>query len=106
MITGAIYIGRDNSLDFHLTEDGEVVDLAPVSRMTLDLRGRGLPPVALDSAQDPQAFDWQSDATRLKLKLGAHVNQPGEYLGRLTVFSLDHPNGLVWTEALPVPVRA
>lgn len=106
MITGAIYVGRDNSLDFHLTEDGAVVDLSPITRMTLALRGRGLPPVALDSDQHPQAFDWQGDATRLKLKLGAYVDAPGEYLGRLTVFSLDHPNGLVWTEALPVPVRA
>lgn len=96
-----VFRERDNDIRLLLTEKGQPVpDLTPIMRITLEVGG-----VLLDSNQHAGVFNWHTDPTMLVLKLGAANIPEGEYMASLVVYALDHPNGLVWTEHLPITVR-
>lgn len=101
-----IYSGRDNTIDLVLTADKVPVDLAAVTRVTVAVGA-----TTVDSALNPSAFQWPvsrtlngKPVTAMLLKFGAVGLTAGDYRGRLTVYDIDHPNGLVWTETLPLTV--
>jgi hypothetical protein len=103
-----VYLGHDNTNDLLLRSDGVPIDITPVTRFTLRLGA-----TTIDSAVDTDAFTWPVDRTwkkqavkALVLQLGSLQLAAGEYLGRLVSYDPDNPNGLVWTEELPVTVVA
>lgn len=113
-----VYLNRDNAIDLALMADGAPVAASALSRVVLVLGA-----TTLDSAVLGFGADQPFDCTRtqsatifgvsypalssLRLTLG-HVSglAAGDYTARLITYDDDHPNGLVWTEALEITVRA
>lgn len=113
-----IYLTHDNSIDLVLMADGAPVSVTPLTGVLVDLDS-----LQIDSAVAGFGAGQPIDTTRtqdvvidgrtyaaqsyLRLTLGSVAGvTAGRYHARLTVFDVDHPNGLVWTEALGVVVRA
>lgn len=104
-ITELAYIGRDNSIDLELREDGVAVNLATVTRVRLELYSTTSTtdaPAVVDSSITPAAFDFDTDAAEgiIHILLGAILAAEGEFRARLVTFDPDNPNGLVWTHEL------
>lgn len=104
-ITELAYIGRDNSIDLELREDGAAVDLSMVSRVRLelfDVNDESPTPVVIDSAITAGAFDFETDAGAgvIHIMLGAILAAEGEYRVRLVTFDPDNTAGLVWVHEL------
>ena len=95
MITETAYIGRDNTIDIQLLEDGVAVDLSGVTRMTLAFEGA----VIADSNEDPGVFDWDNGNGVVILKLGGLVGlTAGIYHTRLVVYDPINTNGIAWED--------
>jgi hypothetical protein len=112
-----IYLGKDNTIDWQLQADGAAVDLASVTRMTVELSD-GTTTTTLDSAEldgngEGNAFYWiggevESTEANLFLGLGDAAENEGLATGfhrlRLTVYDPDHADGVVWISSEPVQV--
>lgn len=102
------YAGRDNVADVVLTEGDEPVDSSAVTRVLLSVGN-----TEFDSQLNPTYFEWPvalvhkgQAVNGLRFVLGG-AGLTGRYdLCRLTIFDLDHPSGLVWSEAFSVTVRS
>lgn len=104
-VTELCYIGRDNSIDVELREDGVAVDLSLVTRVRLelfDVDDEDAAPAVVDSSITAAAFDFNTDAGDgiIHIKLGAILSSEGEYRVRLVTYDPDNANGLVWTHEL------
>jgi len=110
--TSLVYLGRDNVIDLVLLADDEPVALSPVTRVVLSLDetkivdsntvglGSGLPFEIRAGTYGDETVDL------LRLRLGGQTITTGRYQARLTLYDPDHPNGLVWTEALHMVITA
>ena len=108
-----IYLARSNTIDLQLQADGEAVDLASVTRMTLELDGQTLDSADLGDNGEGNAFYWTggvpaTGVANLFLSLGSAASDGGLTTGnhniRLTVYDPDHADGLVWLGSEPVTV--
>lgn len=103
---GPVYIGRDNTLDWQLTENHQVLpnDRAlAISRALLVTEM-----VTLDSDTEPDLVSGLGTET-LSWRLG-HVPELASLVGRtiqvrLVVFAPDWPQGLVWADNIQVAIR-
>jgi len=104
------YAGRDNAEDLVLLSDGAPVDTSSFTRVVLELDDE----LVVDSSVIGAAFEWPVSLTYqgtqvngLRLELAAAGLAARTYGDtRLTVYDPAYPNGLVWTEAMTVRVRA
>jgi len=95
------YIGRDNSIDLELHENGvNLTDYTPISRVLITLGTN-----VIDSDITPQYLDWTT-AQKLIIKAGLAGIPSGNYRARIETFDIDNPDGIVWTESLRVSIRA
>lgn len=102
------YTGRDNAEDLVLLDDGTPIDTTALTRVVLGFGGTDI-----DSQTVPEAFQWPvsliyegASVKGLRLLLGGQGLADGMSPDvRLTVYDVDHPNGLVWTERLVVLVK-
>ena len=107
-----IYLGHNNTIDWQLQADGVAIDLAAVTRMTLEIDSQ-----TLDSATDGNGsgnpFYWTTGVpatgvANLFLTLGSAAETAGVSTGNhtvaLTVYDPSHPDGLVWVGSEPVTV--
>jgi len=94
-----VYLGRDNKIDLQLLSDGEVENLANITKMILDF-GKDLlgSDIAVDSDTSPAAFDWSEGNGILHLTLGQQSISAGLYWAKLIVIDSSNPNGVVWGE--------
>jgi|GEM_PF-2159273 len=112
--------GRDNPEELVLLQGSpaQPYDVTPLTRVVVGLDDDA---VVLDSTNTPAAFQWPVDLTwrdpatgldvavkGLRLKLGlAGIASKTYGDARLTVYdAVNWPNGLMWTEALRIKVRA
>lgn len=88
-----VYKGRDNTNDFQLTADGNIVDLSAVTRMVLDFGT-----FTIDSAFAPTAFDWSKGNGEVDLRLGpVEALILGEkQFPYLIVYDPSNLNGINW----------
>jgi len=94
-----VYVGRDNRTRLELRQEGELVVANAVTRAQfkfgtwcLDTDG------ALASPPAPAPIELVADATAVEMQLGLVTDlTPGTYRGRLTVYDLNHPNGIAWS---------
>ena len=93
-MSDTIYLGNDNAIEWQLTEDGTAVNLASVSRMTLELAG-----LTIDSASHASVFDW-SGGDKVVVSLGQQAIPTGYHVAQLTVYDASNPNGIVWGQSI------
>lgn len=103
---GTVYIGRDNTLDWQLTEDHAVLPADQAQAITRAMLVTDV--VTLDSDADPSLVDGLETDT-LSWRLG-HVPELAPLVGqtipvRLVVFAPEYPQGLVWADNIQVAVR-
>ncbi len=110
----AFWLNRDNPEELVLLSGTPPVvhDTATLTRIVVGLDDDTL---VVDSDNQPTAFQWPIAMTHkgqtvngIRLKLGLAGLDPKTYGDcRLTVYDATNwPNGLVWSEALKVKVRA
>ena len=104
---GTVYIGRGNTVDWRLIEDGQPLSAEralAIARARLELQDG----TVLDSADDPDLVSGLGTDT-LSWRLGgvaALAPLRGRRIAvRLVVFAPDHPAGLVWADGIQVAVR-
>lgn len=103
---GTVYIGRDNTLDWQLTEDHQVLTADQAQAITRALLVTDA--VTLDSDVDPGLVSGLGTDT-LSWRLG-HVPELAGLVGqtipaRLVVFAPEYQQGLVWADNIQVAVR-
>lgn len=109
MAVATVYPGRDNTLDYVLTEDGQPYSLAAVTRVAVRLGD-----TTVDSAVTPYAVIWEQRAVKfrgkiqtlwmLSLRLGGQTIPSGEYQARIDLYAPAYLNGLVWVDDLRIRV--
>ena len=109
--TEIVYPPYDNTIERVLWADGAAPSLSTVTLMELDLGGG----VTLDSATNPEVFDWSQTVTaaqaalpsaralgvqpgdpKLVLKLGQAGLTAGTYHASLIVYDPGNPHGILW----------
>lgn len=102
ILTEVVYVGHDNVIELELTEDGNTVDLSSVLKVVVDFGA-----IEIDSDQTAAGiFTWNAQG-RLTMKLGlvpAIADMVGTHVVRLTVYSAEEPNGVVWLERMVLRV--
>ncbi|HKK22249.1 MAG TPA: hypothetical protein VJ947_01075 [Pseudohaliea sp.] len=103
---GTVYIGRDNTLDWQLTEDHGVLPAEQAEAITRALLVTDV--VTVDSDTDPGLVSGLGTDT-LSWQLG-HVPELAPLVGqtipvRLVVFAPEYPAGLVWADNIQVVVQ-
>jgi len=92
MNTEIAYIGHDNVIDVQLRDEGIVVDLSAVTRVTLDFNG-----TVIDSDIHIGVFDWTAGNGVLNIALqGQNIATHEHYQAQLVVYDPDNINGIVW----------
>jgi hypothetical protein len=96
------YLGRDNTIELVLLEDGARVPLAGFTRyqlevgaLVLDSQTVGLGAGQAFDASTTRVVDGRSVPV-LRLRLGGQSVPAGDYQARLVAFSAAAPNGLVF----------
>jgi len=100
-----IYIGKANSNDIELREDGIVADITPATRVRIELFSMGdatLAPIVVDSTLNPTAFDWTTKGAQgiLAMALGDILTAPDHYRVRLVIYDPVSPGGLIVTHEI------
>jgi len=98
MIVEVFYLGHDNSIDLLLKSNGAAVDLSPVTKMALEIRG-----VTTLSTEDyPELIQWAGSLERgrvvIDLNKYSGTLPTGKFVARLIVYDPLHPHGIVWGE--------
>ena len=101
------YIGRDNSIDVQLLDDGVPKDITVLTRVRLELFDQAdlaAAPVVVDSTIVPSAFDWSAQGISgiLMISLGAVLAVVADYNVRMIVYDSSAVNGIVWTHEITV----
>lgn len=91
------YKGRGNDALMTLTNNGAPVLPSTVTKVEFKYLGG-----AVNSVDNPDLFDFE--ATGIRIKFGASTLPIGTHQMRLIVFSLDHPEGIMWVDNLTVGV--
>ena len=94
-----VYAGRNNAVRLALSEDGIAFQVAypsvAPSRWVLTIEAAT--PIVVDSNITASAFDWDSAASVLELRLGGVLSDAlGYTLCTLVMYSAEWPAGLVW----------
>lgn len=95
-----VYTDRNNRVDLLLKDDSSgtlaVTDLTAVSRVVLKVNQS----TTLDSAINPEYFDWATngDVGKMYLHLGSAGVREGHSLASLVLYDPAHPDGLFWGE--------
>ena len=98
MITIDIYKDRDNKVSIELDSNGVAQNISALTRATLSIGD-----LLLDSNVHSNVFDWTTSGASGQLDISAgHVNRllTGTFKGRLTIYDVTYPNGLVWDECV------
>jgi len=97
-----LWIGRNNSLDFLLKEDGTAIDLAAVTKMELEFDSAH---VVTDSTPGSYPIKWEftPEVTgKVSLQLGNDENVPTElekyYKAELILYDPTNEEGVTWGE--------
>jgi len=99
-------IGKDNSQKIRLrdTSSGSWNDTntTAVNRMSLSFGN-----VLADTIDNPAYFDYSANDGTVEINIGSHPNLvEGVYNdAELTVYSPDHPNGILWLPKFTVKVH-
>ncbi len=100
-----VFNGRDNVIEWTLTEDGEAFDLSAVTRYIIDFDGTQ----TADSNVDPSAFDGSGGVTGvLRLQLGQLTTpiDPGTYHdAKLVIYTAAATAGIVWQDGIGFRVK-
>lgn len=88
-------IYRNNTIDKTLKEDGVVVDLSPVTRMTLEINGTIIDS-DVTSYGSGNAFDWSQGSGTVIFDVNTHVSTPSTYDARLVVYDASNTRGIDW----------
>lgn len=91
-IIETVYIGRDNTIDLLLTEDGVSIDHSLITRVIVDLNDTA--GTTIDSDVSPGAFSW--DEGKLVLSLGHEGIATGSYNADLIVYDPINTSGIQW----------
>lgn len=94
-----LYLGRDNTIDLVLKEDGTAVDLNSVTKITVTFGGTTF------TSTDPAngIITWAQagyDTGEIRLDLGDETITPEIYSACLTVYDISNPAGVVWGNVL------
>jgi hypothetical protein len=104
--TEFVYVGRDNTIDLMLKEDGVIVELhETVTRMDLKFSDRIYEDQYITSVDYPTAFDWvtRGEEGIVILKLGGiELTSGKDTKVELIVYDTINTNGIVWGT---VPIR-
>lgn len=99
-LTEIAYVGRDNTIELELTEDGVAVPVSSLTRVILDLGAH-----KIDSDQEPAiVFDWSGSNLVMKLGLANDIaTYIGTYPARLIIYTTVQTSGIVWLD--PIVIR-
>ncbi len=89
-----LYIGRDNTIEFVLTESGAKLtdtQMSEISRLTFEVDDQ-----LIDSDIFPGAFDWNLQNGRVVISPQSMALTAGKHRARLTLFTATYTNGVVW----------
>ena len=117
MESAIVYNGNNNEIDLLLLSDGDPVDPSPVTRVRLrfgetvldsDVLGLGASqPFDQTVTRTPSIGPFRGQILGvIRCKLGAAGITAGEYRVAVVTDDTDNPDGVIWTEGLPVIVRA
>lgn len=101
LTTEMVFKGHDNESIIELSDEGGVVDLAPVTRVVVSSGS-----VIIDSDIDSAVFDWSLGNGQIKLLFGG-LSLPKRLHddGRVITYDASNPNGIVWTDDFKFEVR-
>lgn len=91
-VVEVVYLGRDNPIAIQLSEDGQVLDLSGITRMTLEVAGHG---VVVDSAENSSGIIWEGPDGVIRMNLGDAEVPPGVYAATIVAYDPLHPDGQV-----------
>ena len=101
-LKATVFAGKDNKLSLRLLSGGVAQDLSSITRITVEV---GF--VTVDSATNPEAFDWSTYATegRVDFYLGRVLTQEThQYLpATVTLYDAEYTQGIEWGEDCSVP---
>ena len=101
--TQVAYVGRNNNIAIELQEnDVTLSDLSGITRVALVLSGDS--EEVVDSNVDAGIIDWSNDY--ILIKLGLSSVPVGRYTGKVETYDADNPQGIVWTDSMPVWVNS
>lgn len=92
------YKGRANSSLLTLYSDGVLVPAANITKIEFSFAG-----LSFNSVDNPELFEMGAETIRLKF--GAMDAPAGLHSMKLTVYSSDHPEGVVWGSALLIKLE-
>ena len=107
VLTGTVYVGYDNAILLGLTEDGVTQDLTTVTKIGFDFGGV----YKFDSTTHPTQIEWTTGPnSQVALKLGlvpewATITDGTVLTGRLIVYFLADPDGIVWIEKVKLKFK-
>lgn len=87
-----VYLGHDNVVRIIVSDSGTPLNLAGITRMTLELQGAG---VVVDSDETPRLIDWSQGGGVVEFELGDLVIAPGTYDATLVAYDPLHTDGQV-----------
>lgn len=97
-----IFLDRDNEVRFRLKQNGRDVKEDAVTRVTLWLPAAASSetdePIVFDTDTSPSEIYLNADATEVTLFLGHSPVNSGAFVGYITVYDPNHPNGLAWAK--------
>jgi hypothetical protein len=89
-----VYVGRDNRTRLELRQEGELVVANAVTRAQFKFGTW-----CLDTSEAGDPIELMNNAQAVEMQLGLVTGlTPGTYRGKLTVYDLNHPNGIAWAE--------
>jgi len=90
------YVNRSNRTRLELRQDGALVAANAVTRAQFRFGTW-----CLDTNDLADPIELVADATAVEMQLGLVDGiTPGTYRGKLTVYDLNHPNGIAWSEVV------
>ena len=92
----SVFLGKDNTVNVVLSNNGVPIDHTTITRATISLDSTG---TVIDSSITPGVFIF-TDATKLIMKLGLAALPAGRYWATLTVWLPGNTDGLVWAPTL------
>ena len=94
-----VYIGRANSIDIELTDNGLPITHSDITRVTVTLDDEVK--TVIDSQVDVSVFDWSSNPyLSMRFGLKDPALPTGTHTGVMVVYDAQNPAGIRWEEVL------
>lgn len=96
-----VYIGRNNTAEISLLEDGAAIASNVATRAVLSIPARAFEGgVSVEADTSTSGLSFNVSKTVLTLDIGDFDLIPGEYLCQLTVYDAVNTDGLAWSRIL------